>query len=125
MLRKMVCAMIVMTVSFSFVMADDFFATITKVEGDKVTYQKYQKTKKGEEKKKDGDAVTIDAAGAKVAKMSFNKETKKVEAGDAIEGGLKAEVFAKIGEKGLAARITTSDDNKKITQILVPGGKKK
>ena len=40
-------------------------------------------------------------------------------------GKIKAEVFAKIGEKGIGARITTDGDNKNITQILVLGGKKK
>src|SRR6516164_11793664 len=78
MTRKLFCSMFVMTLAIGFVAADEFNATITKVDGDKVTYQKYLKFKKGEEKKKDGDAVTISAKGAKVAKAGkFNKEDKK------------------------------------------------
>ena len=51
MARKLFCAMFVMTIGIGFVCADEFTATITKVDGDKVTYQKYLKVKKGEEKK--------------------------------------------------------------------------
>jgi hypothetical protein len=117
--------MFVMTLAIGFVAADEFTATITKVDGNKVTYQKYLKVKKGEEKKKDGDAVTISAKGAKVAKGNFDKDAKKLVAGDAIEGGLKNEMFTKITEKGVNARITTEGEgtNAKITQILI-GGKK-
>lgn len=121
MIRKLASAMFVMTVAIGFVAADDFTATITKVDGDKVTYQKYLKAKKGEEKKKDGDAVTATVtAAATIAKAKFSKEDKKFIAGDKLEGGLKADVFAKIGEKGITARITT--EGEKITQILVLGG---
>jgi hypothetical protein len=128
MARKLFCAMFVMTIGIGFVCADEFTATITKVDGDKVTYQKYLKAKKGEEKKKDGDAVTISAKGAKVAKAGkFNKEDKKFDVGDVIEDGLKNEMFTKISDKGVNARITTDGegDKAKITQILVVGGKKK
>jgi hypothetical protein len=125
MIRKLACAVAVMVVAVGFVMADEFTATIHKVDGNKITYQKYKKgTKKGEAPTKDGEAVTVSAEGATVAKGTFNKDTKKVEKGDAIEGGVKAlaEMVTKSGEKGVTARITTSDDNKKATQILVTGG---
>jgi hypothetical protein len=127
MTRKLFCSMFVMTLAIGFVAADEFNATITKVDGDKVTYQKYLKVKKGEEKKKDGDAVTISAKGAKVAKGAFNKDDKKFVAGDAIEGGLKNEMFTKISEKGVGARITTEGEgtSAKITQILIVGKKGK
>ena len=76
--------------------------------------------KKGEAPEKDGDPVTISVAkDAKIVKGMFNKDTKKVEAGDKIEGGLTSETFTKIGEKGVAARITTDADNKTVTQIMV------
>jgi len=124
MTRKLFCSMFVMTLAIGFVGADEFTATITKVDGEKVTYQKFIK-KKGEEPKKDGDPVTISAKGAKVAKGKGAKG--KFEAGDAIEGGLTNEMFTKIGEKGVNARITTEGEGAKakITQILVLGGKKK
>ena len=124
MFRKMIGATVVMAVAVGFVFADEFNATITKAGDGKITYQKYLKVKKGEEKKKDGDAVTIDLAkDAKIVKGAFNKDTKKLEAGEALEGGLKNEVFAKITEKGVGARITT--EGEKVTQIMVVGGKKK
>lgn len=127
MIRKLVCAVAVMVVAVGFVMADEFTATITKVDGGKITYQKMKKTKKGEPAAKDGDPVVINAEGATVAKGTFNKDTKKLEKGDAIEGGVKglAELVTKAGDKGVNARITTDADNKKVTEILVTGGKKK
>jgi hypothetical protein len=125
MIRKLVCAMAVMVVGVAFVMADEFNATITKVDGDKITYQKFKKVKKGQPAEKDGDPVTISVAkDAKIVKGMFNKDTKKVEAGDKIEGGLTADTFTKAGEKGVAARITTDADNKTVTQIMVTGKKK-
>lgn len=127
MLRKMACALFVMTVGFAFVAAEEFSGVVTKVEGDKVTVQKYKKREKGKKPETDGEPVTLSVAkDAKISKAKFNKEDKKLEAGDAIEGGLKASVFAKIGEKGVPVRITTDADNKAITQILVVQfGKKK
>jgi hypothetical protein len=117
MIRKLVCAMFVMVVAVGFVMADEFTAFVTKVDGNKITYQKYKK------KDKDGDPVTIEVA--KDAKVSYGKGAKgKFEATDEIKDGLKAEVFAKPGDKGVQTRITTDADNKKVTQILVIGKKK-
>jgi len=126
MFRKLVCAMVVMVVCIGFVMAEEFNCTITKVDGDKITYQKFKKAKKGQPAEKDGDPVTIGVAkDAKISKGMFDKDAKKFVAGDAIEGGLKSETFTKIGEKGLPVRLTTDADNKSVTVILVTGGKKK
>jgi hypothetical protein len=41
-----------------------------------------------------------------------------------VEGGLKNELFTKGGEKGVPATIVTDADGKKITQIIVGGGRK-
>ena len=118
MARKLVCAMFVMVVSIGFVFAEEFQGNITKVEGDKITFQK---TKKG---KSDGDAVVYTTnKDATIAKGKFNKDDKKFTAGDKIEDGLKNEIFTKIGDKGLAVRVTVDGD--KCSQILVTGGKKK
>jgi len=114
MLKKALFAMLVVTVSIGLAAAEEFGAVVKKVEGDKVTFVK---TKKGKE---DGEAQTLPVADkATIANGTLNKEDKKYEKGDAIEGGLKASIFQKIGDKGLAVRITTADDNKSITQILV------
>ena len=127
MVRKLFCAVFVMVVAVTFVAADEFVAVITEVKGDNVTFQKYKKAeKKGEKGEKDGDPVTLPAKDATVAKSGkFNKDDKKFDVGEKIEGGLKASEFVKIGEKGVRAQITTDADKKNITQILVIGGKKK
>jgi hypothetical protein len=124
MIRKLVCAMVVMLVGIGFVTADEWTGIITKVDGNKITFQKTKKVNKKNEN--DGDPVTLSVAkDAKIVKGMFNKDTKKVEAGDKIEGGLTADVFTKAGDKGVAARVTTSSDNKTATEIMVTGGKKK
>ena len=118
MLQRMLLAMFALVVWVGLVMSDEFRCTITKVDGDKVTFNASTKDNKVDDK-------TLPAADKiKVSKGNFNKETKKVEAGDAIEGGLKNEMFTKIGDKGLRATIITDTDNKKIVEIIV-GGKKK
>jgi hypothetical protein len=118
-----------MTIAIGFVAADEFTAVIVKVDGDKVTYQKFKKGEKGKKGEKDGDPVTLPAAkDAKITKGKFDFKEKKFEAGDPIEGGLKADIFKNAtAEKGVFSRITTSDDNKKITAIATFqfGGKKK
>ena len=117
-MRRLVFASVVVLVGFSFALAEEFSANISKVDGNKITFQK---TKKGE---KVGDAMTLPVAdNVKIAKGKKDKDTKKLEVGDAIEGGLKAKMFAEIGEKGVNARIT--EEGGKITQILVTGGGKK
>jgi len=139
MIRKLACAMLVMTVGIGLVAAEEFTATITKVDGDKVTFQKFKKGEKGKKGEKDGDAVTLTVAkDAKItkAKFSFDKDNMKAvwTSEGAVEGGLKNDIF-KIEEKkepekdkkkgkgfgfgggGLNAQITTSDDGKTITAI--------
>ena len=121
-MRRFVCAVVVALATFSVVMADEFTGFITKVEDGKVTYNKFD----FKEKKKD-DSKTLPAAkDVKVVNGKFNKEDFKIEAGDKIDGGLKNEMFSKIGDKGLFAFIVTDKDNKTITEIRVMQfGKKK
>jgi hypothetical protein len=127
--RKLFCSMFVMVLGVSFVAADEFTATITKVDGGKITYQKMKKgEKKGDAPVKDGDPVVI-AVDSKATIAKGMGKKGKFEAGDKIEDGLKNEIFSKekLGEKGVGARITTEGegDKAKVTQILVLGGKKK
>jgi len=105
----MVCTLAVV----GFVVADEFNASITKVEGNKNTFLK---GKKGDDQKEGSAEV---ASNVKVLNGMFEKSDAgfKVNPGDAIEGGLKNEMFTKIGEKGVSAQITT-DDKGKVTQIL-------
>jgi hypothetical protein len=120
MLRRVVSAMIVLGFCVGVAMADEIRAIIIKVDGNKVTFAENKgKGERGEEK-------TLPVSDkVKVLKGKFDKETKKLEAGDPIDNGLKNEMFSKIGEKGLGALILTDKDNKQITEIRVREGKKK
>jgi hypothetical protein len=128
MLRKLLGTVFVLAVS-GLVLADEYVASITKVDGDKVTVQKFKKSaEKGKKGEKDGDAIVLTASkDCKVCKGKINAEAKKIEAGDAVEGGLKNEMFSKASaEKGLFARIT-ADGSTCSEIVLFPTniGKKK
>src|SRR5207248_5895508 len=110
-----------------YVLADDFTATITKIDGDKVTLIKGGGGKKN---KKKGEEMTLTAAkDLKVFKGKFDADAKKqVEEGDADKEGLKSTLLlsadGKLPDKGAKARVITNDDGQ-ITRIIVGGGKKK
>jgi hypothetical protein len=116
MLRKFVCALFMLAICVGITLADEIRAIITKVDGDKVTFAE----NKGKGEKGESKTMTVSDK-VKVVKGKFNKDTKKLEPGDPLEGGLKNELFSKIGEKGVGATITT--EGGKITQIVVGGGK--
>lgn len=119
MLKRLVGALVVMGVCLGIALAEEFRnVTISKIDGDKVTFAK---VKKGGDKV---DEQTLTAApNVKVVKGKYNEDTKKVDAGDAYDGGLKT-LSEKLGDKGKQATIIT-DDNKKIIEIRVGGKKKK
>jgi hypothetical protein len=125
MLRKCVGAVAILAVSLGVALADEFQAVITKVQDGKVTFNKL---KKGEGKKFDkGPDMTLPtSATVKVLSAKFNKDTKKLEAGDALTGGLSNKAFKEISEKGVRATIVTDAADKNITEIRVmKGGKGK
>jgi len=125
MLRKLACAAVVLTFSVGLILAEDFNVNIKKVDGDKITAIKGGKFNKDTKKLEGGDEITLTVTSAvKVVSGKKNKDTKKIETGDAIEGGLKNKMFTDIGENGLNSRVTTNDDGK-VTEIIVLGGKKK
>ncbi len=118
-MRKLLGVMLVLALFCGIAFAEEISAIILKVEGDKVTFAEAKGKEKGPEK-------TLPVAdNVKVVKGKFNKDTKKFEAGEALEGGLKNERLSKIGEKGVRGLIVTDADNKKITEIRVGGGKMK
>jgi hypothetical protein len=118
MLRKLVFAVFTLGVCISVGLAEEMRVRITKVDGKNITFNASTKDNKVDDK-------TLPAADdVKVVKGKFNKDTKKVEAGDPIEGGLKSDTFTKLDEKGVRATIITDADNKKIVEIRVGGGKK-
>jgi hypothetical protein len=114
MLRKLVGSLVLLILFIGLALADDIRAVIVKVDGGQVTFKEF----KG--KGQFGDERTLPVADAvKVVKGKINRETKKFEAGEPIEDGLKNKMFSKIGEKGIGGLIVTDDDNKKITEIRV------
>src|SRR5438270_13505694 len=117
MLRKLVCAAVIVVIGFGVAMADEFTAIITKVEGNKVTFQKAKFDPDTKKLEKGAEMTLPVKADAKITKGKFNAETKKLEADEPIENGLKNDVFTKIGEKGRFASITTDASNKNITAI--------
>ncbi|MBL8795347.1 MAG: hypothetical protein JNM56_15695 [Planctomycetia bacterium] len=113
MLRKVLGAVLVSVLCVGFSLAEELRGVISKIDGNKITFsERKSKDEKGPEQ-----TLTV-ADKVKVVKAKFNKETKKLEAGEELEGGLKNEMFSKIGEKGLFATVVT-DDDKKITEIRV------
>src|SRR4051794_31889406 len=107
MLRKFVCAVAILGFSLGLALADELKGKITKIDGDKITFQAFNK----ETKKLDAEKV-FDAKGAKVVKMD---KKNKVD----VAGGLKAEELGKdkLGDKGVNATITTEGD--KVTEIVI------
>jgi hypothetical protein len=124
MLRRLIGVAIVFALFVGVALADEIRVVITKVDADtgKVSYKEIKD--KGKNAKPSEEVTTVSAAkDLKVNKGKFNKDTKKFEAGDAIENGLKNEMFGKIGDKGIPAMIDS--DGKEVKAITVTGGKKK
>jgi hypothetical protein len=105
----------------SVVIAEEFTAIVTKVQGRDVTFFKVNSA--------GGPVTTTTSIDVKVNKAKFDKDTNRMVAGDAIEGGLSADILKDIDqEKGMPMILTIADDggNKgKITQIIVMGKGKK
>jgi hypothetical protein len=126
-MKKFVCAAVCTVMFVGVAMAADLQVVITKVDGDKVTYYKWD----SDAKKKTGDAITSSVA--KDVKVNWGMKKKgDVTAGDEIKDWNKADnkdsPFSSIdADKGVRSQITIPDsgDNKdKITAILAFKGKK-
>jgi len=120
-MRKIVAVLAVFGVCLSVAMADEFLGAIKKVDGNKLTVQKTKFNKDTKKLEPVGDEMTLTASPAtKVVKGTRNADTKKIEGGDPIEGGLNAKALS----SGKAnAWIATDGD--KVTEIRVVGGGKK
>jgi hypothetical protein len=122
MVKRLVGAVVVLAVSVGFVFAEEFSASITKIEDGKVTFHR---TKFVDKKLEKGEKETLPLAD-KVKVMTAKFAKGKIEPGDELPEGLKNERLQKIGEKGVGAQIVTNGDGKKITEIRVfQFGKKK
>lgn len=117
MLWKALCAGVILAVTVGVATAEELFGAILKVEKGKISFVTRKKGEKGEEK-----SFSL-AKGLKVVKGKRN-EDKKIEAGEAIGGGLKNKIFQEISEKGVRAQIITNDDGK-VTEIRVLAPRKK
>jgi hypothetical protein len=121
MLRNAVCAAVVLALCTGAARAEEFFGAIKKIEEGKIVVGlKYDReTKKFAEEK----TLTL-AKDVKILSAKFNKEEKKIEPGDPLEGGFKNERFKTIDERPVRAQFVTNADGM-VTEIRVfPGFKK-
>jgi hypothetical protein len=134
-MKKFVFATFCMFAVVGYVVADEFLAVITKVDGSNVSYFKAEAGGKGGGgkgggfgAKKTGDEIKgTAAASVKVSKGIFDKDAGGFKEED-VKEGLKADAFKDIGDKGVTATITIADDGAdkgKITKIVTKGGGKK
>jgi hypothetical protein len=120
MLRKFVFAFVLVIFSLGVLSAAELTGRITKVDGGKIYFQE---GKKGEDKKFEFTGEPKAYTVAKDAKFLKGGGGKKKAEPMPLEGGLNAELFKNISEKGIIARITTNDDNV-VTQVQILGGGK-
>ncbi len=112
MLRKLVCASVLLVLFAGVALADEIRAVITNVDAAKntVTFKEYKaKAERGPER-------TLPAANAKVKFAKFNWNTMKTDPGDLVPGSLTNSLF---DDKGLSALIITDGENNRITEIRV------
>ena len=131
-MRKFVAASLVLVIAVAVAAADEFVGFVTKFEDGKMTVKKSKGTETEEVTLKVADNV-------KIVRGKMNMNTKKLEAGEAYEGGKDAlakqvkETAAQVkkwteeGKKGFGlgvfASIVTEGD--KVTEIRVTGGSRK
>ena len=112
--RKIACAVVIVALSFTIAAAEEFRGKITKLESGKITFQVFNK-----DDKKFEDAKSFDLA--KDVKVSKKNKDGKEDLAD----GLKNDIFKSIDEKkGVNCTIVVNDE-KKVTEIVVGGKKKK
>lgn len=116
-MRKIVCSLVVLAVCVGVVAAEEIRGVIVKVEGDKVVFQKTKYNKDAKKMENIGEPQTLSVkAAVKVVQGIVNKG--KVEPGERIEGGLKAEALTKIGKAGVSVLVVTDDANN-VTEIRI------
>ena len=132
-MRKFVAASLVLVIAVAVAAADEFGGFVTKFEDGKMSVKKSKGTEQPVE-------VTLKVAdNVKIVRGKVNMNTKKIEAGEAFEGGKDAlakqvketaervKKYKEEGKKGFGlgvfASIVTKDD--KVAEIRVTGGGKK
>jgi hypothetical protein len=132
-MRKFVAASLVLVIAVAVAAADEFVGFVTKFEDGKITVKKSKGTEPPEE-------VTLKVAdNVKIVRGKVNKDTKKIEAGEAFEGGKDAlakqvketaervKKYIEEGKKGFGLGVFASIVTKgnTVTEIRVTGGAKK
>jgi hypothetical protein len=125
-MRTIIASCVLVVFGLGAVVADDFMATVTKIEKKDDGY--LITGKKG----KKGDAKEITYTIATTVKVNkgkakFDKDTKKldVEVGDVIADGFKDEMFSKVSMETPVQMYLTTDTSDKVTKVVVIAGKKK
>lgn len=132
-MRKFVAASLVLVLSVAGAGAEEFVAFITKFEDGKMTVKKSKGTEAPEEVNLKFDDTV------KIVRSKVNKDTMKIEAGEAYEGGKdalakqvketaeKVKKWTEEGKKGFGLGVFASivTDGDKVTEIRVTGGAKK
>lgn len=109
-MRKTVSLAAALLLSVGLVVAGEHRGILQSVDGNNVTFMKF--TKKGE---KPTEVTLPVASNAKIVKGTRNAETKKLDAGEALDGGLKNAAV----KKGAFIAVVTDADDKNITEIRV------
>lgn len=97
-------------VCFGVAHAAEFSATLVKMVDGKLTLMN------GVGKKKKEFTIAVDEKCVIVA-AKYDKKTKKIEAGDAIVGGLKNPLFDKLDKEPVEAWVRTSAENDKVLEL--------
>jgi len=96
----------------------------TEALGTSIAYIRQELDDQGKVVKKFGITISFVHKDAKIAMGQFNAETKKWEAGEAIENGLKNDVFKDLRAKNLDVWLVPRDDKRGFAALLVkPAGK--
>jgi hypothetical protein len=119
MMARFCCTLLVLVACQGWLLAEEFTAVISKVEQGKVTYRR------SPAKKKDAERVLPASKNCRVFLAQYNQDTKKIEPGDEVAGGLKNDLFARIPPPGIDARVITDAEGKAITEIRIFQLKKK
>src|SRR5262245_29910974 len=109
-MRRFVGAGVVVLVAFAFAAAEEFNAVVTKIDGDKVTFKKFEFKKKGDGGGKAEEKTLPLAANAKFNKAKFSKDDMKFVADGEFEGGREA--FEKRVKDAVAAAAKKPDEKK-------------
>jgi hypothetical protein len=113
-------AVVVTLAAFGATPAEEIPVYIHKIEGGRVTYTR--SAKKGVV----NEPMTLPVvANPRVTQAKFDPETKKILAGEPIDGGLRNEVFTNFPAKGLRAYLVIDEGNRSVVEIRVLPVKKK